>query len=68
MNWWLPPVNLVCRNIGHACKCKAKGTLIIPFWLIILPDGKSLAPLIHSWWAIGSFPNLFVHDIVVTVW
>ena len=58
LNWWLPPLYLVCRTISHALSCQAKGTLIVPawksapYWPIICPDGRHLAGFVHLWWPI----------------
>ena len=66
VNWWLPPLHLVCRTIRHAAECKAKGTLVVPawdsapFWPILCPDGHHLAPFIHLWWATSYYPGLFL--------
>ena len=32
LNWWVPPLHLICRTIRRAAQCRAKGTLIIPAW------------------------------------
>jgi hypothetical protein len=32
VNWWVPPLHLVCHTISHALNCKAKGTLVVPMW------------------------------------
>ena len=70
VNWWLPPLYLVCCTIQHAAKCKAKGTLIVPawnsapFWPILYPaaDGHRLASFIHLhvWWSTNYFLGLLV--------
>ena len=31
-NWLVPPVRLVNRVIRHVLYCKAKATLIVPYW------------------------------------
>ena len=65
VNWWVPPLYLICRTIRHASKCKAKGTLVVPawtsapFWPILCPDGCHLAPFVHLWWGISFYPDLF---------
>ena len=64
VNWWLPPLYLVCCTIQHAAKCKAKGTLVVsawnsaPFWPILCPDGHHLASFIHLWWSTNYIPGL----------
>ena len=32
INWCFPPYRLVGRTILHLIKCRAKGTLIVPYW------------------------------------
>ena len=65
LNWWVPPLHLICRTIRHASQCRAKGTMIIPawksapFWPIICPDGQHLAPFIHQWWPLEFYPTMF---------
>ena len=65
VNWWVPPLYLVCRTISHASNCKAKGTLIVsmwkssPFWPILCPDGEHLAPFVHAWWSASAYPDMF---------
>ena len=66
INWWVPPLYLVCCTISHASNCRAKGTLVVPmwksspFWPILCPDGEHLAPFIHAWWSISFYPDLFL--------
>ena len=66
VNWWIPPLHLVCRTIHHAANCKAKGTLVVPawdsapFWPILCLDGRHLAPFIHLWWATDYYPGLIL--------
>ena len=50
VNWWLPPLYLVCHTIQHAAKYKAKETLVVPAWNSA-PDGRHLASFIHLWWS-----------------
>ena len=65
LNWWLPPLYLVCRTISHALSCQAKGTLVVPawksapYWPVICPDGRHLAGFIHLWWPIEFYQGLF---------
>ena len=65
LNWWMPPLYLVCRTIAHASQCQAKGTLIIPawksapYWPVICPDGRHLAAFVHLWWPIKFYPKMF---------
>ena len=66
VNWWVPPLYLVCRTISHAQNCKAKGTLVVtmwkssPFWPIVCPDGEHLASFIHAWWSTKFYPDMFL--------
>ena len=51
-NWWCPPPSLIIRVIRHAEVCKAKGTLVVPywestpFWPVLCPDGSCFAPFV----------------------
>ena len=51
-NWLCPPVYLIPRVIGHAKKCCAVGTLVVPewpsapFWPLLYPNGKDPGPFI----------------------
>ena len=53
--WLVPPLYLVSRALCHARACKAQGTLIVPFWRsvpfwpLLCPDGRHLAPFIHAY-------------------
>ena len=64
--WWAPPLHLVCRVVGHARECQAKGTLVVPlwksapFWPLLCPDGRHLASFIHGWCALSFYPGLFL--------
>ena len=66
VNWWVPPLYLVCRTIRHASSCKARGTLVVPawksapYWPILCPDSICLASFIHLWWSVAYYPGLFV--------
>ena len=66
VNWWVPPIYLVCRTIAHASNCKGKGILVVPmwrsvpFWPVACPDGENLAQFIHLWWSVNFYPSLFV--------
>jgi hypothetical protein len=47
LNWFVPPIHLICKAISHIIYCKAKGTMIVPEWksavfwpLIIDTSGK----------------------------
>ena len=64
--WWVPPLHLVCRTIRHARECEAVGTLVVPlwksapFWPLLCPDGRHLAPFIHGWFALNVYPGLLL--------
>ena len=51
----MPPPHLVSRAICHARACNAHGTLFVPiwksapFWPLLCPDGRHLAPFVHAW-------------------
>ena len=53
--WLVPPPHLVSRAICHARACNAHGTLFVPiwksapFWPLLCPDGRHLAPFVHAW-------------------
>ena len=55
LNWWMPPLYLVCQTVSHASQWQAKGTLVVPawksapYWPVICPDGHHLAGFIHLW-------------------
>ena len=64
--WWVPPLHLVCRTICHARECEAVGTLVVPlwrsapFWPLLCPYGRHLAPFIHGWFALNVYPGLLL--------
>ena len=53
-NWLCPPVKAIPATISHACKQRAKGTLVVPFWPtsyfwpLIFADGSHAAPFVRS--------------------
>ena len=59
LNWWVPPLHLVCHAISHACNCNAKGTCmeVCP----ILACSSSWWPAFSTFQAFSTF-NPFVLD------
>ena len=66
VDWWVPPIYLICQVLRHAEICSAMGSLIVPawrsapFWPLICPDGVHLSPFIHNWVCIPFQPTIFV--------
>ena len=65
-NWLCPPVFLTAKVIKHLELCKARGTLVVPFWTsahfwtIICKDGVHFSSFIHDWFLLPHIPNLFI--------
>ena len=65
LNWWFPPLYLVCHTISYALSCQAKGIFTVPawkfapYWPIMYPDGRHLLVFIHLWWPIEFYQRLF---------
>ena len=65
LNWWVSPLHLICRTIHHDTQCRAKDTFIIPawksapFWPVICPDSRHLAPFVHQWWTLQFYLSMF---------
>jgi hypothetical protein len=52
-NWCFPPYRLVGSTIHHLVRCKAIGTIVVPFWVhgsfwpLLYPQGAGNPPSPH---------------------
>ena len=65
-NWLCPPIGLIPRVLRHAQRCKAEGTMIVPywesapFWPILCPWGSTFESFVVAWCDLPSVENLFI--------
>lgn len=71
INWWVPPLSLVCWMLQHAESCGTRGTLVVPawksapYWPLIFPDGCHLASFVQYWCAIAYYDGLLLPGLLL---
>ena len=67
-NWLCPPVSLVGSTLRQLGLCKARGTLLVPywessyFWPLLRPTGKHFAPFVRNYLIVHPYYENYGND------